>query len=57
MIEISDNDCISTIIIAIRDKHTDRSFDKQQDLARTALLESGYGEEGIEPWLNAFDEL
>ena len=56
-IEISDNDRISAIVLAIRDQYSDKSVDEQRKLIVKALEEAGYDEETTRPWIDVLDEL
>ena len=56
VIEISDSSRIGTIIIKARDQTVPYHLKKHRDLAHKLLLEAGYGDEEIRPWLEAISE-
>lgn len=52
-IEISDTNRISAIILNIRDRLRPYDVDKHVKLSKTALLEAGYSQQEIEPWIDS----
>jgi hypothetical protein len=52
-IEISDNSRIGAIILNIKEKYID--IDKIKEVSKKELLEAGYTEADIEPWLEAIE--
>ena len=55
-IEISDNSRIKAIILAVKARVEPYDWRLHQDLAREALLEAGYFEAEVKPWLRAISE-